>query len=157
MQEIQETWVWSLGQEDPLEEDKATQSSIVVLRIPWTEAPGRLQSIGSQRIRHDWHDLAHIHATVHKDKVGLAEKWGHNEKIFKSSHVPSRVKLVEFHRTQGSEGEAEWDAARCEVRYSTWSIPRAIPCAECQKYFFFNIKTLTGPSENVSNPQWPDI
>ena len=66
--------VQSLGQEDPLEEDKTTQSSIVVLRTPWTEAPGRLQSIGSQRLRHDGHDLAHTHATVHKDKVGLAEK-----------------------------------------------------------------------------------
>lgn len=77
--------------------------------------------------------------------------------MFKSSHAPLRGKLAEFHRTQGSEGEAEWDAARCEVRYSTWSIPWAIPCAEWQKYFFFNMKSLTGPSENVSNPQCPDI
>ena len=48
-----ETYVRSLGQEDPLEEDVATQSSILAWRIPWTEEPGRLQSIGWQRVRHD--------------------------------------------------------------------------------------------------------
>ena len=46
--------VWSLGQEDPLEEGMATHSSILVWRIPWTEEPGGLQSRGSQRVRHDW-------------------------------------------------------------------------------------------------------
>ena len=51
---IQETWVWSLGWEDPLEEGMATHSSILAWRIPWTEEPGGLQSIGSQRLRHDW-------------------------------------------------------------------------------------------------------
>ena len=53
MQELQETWVQPQGQEDPLEEGMATHSSIVAWRIPWTEEPGRLQSIGSQRVRHD--------------------------------------------------------------------------------------------------------
>ena len=46
---IQQTWVQSLGQEDPLEEGMATQSSILGWRIPWTEEPGGLQSMGSQR------------------------------------------------------------------------------------------------------------
>ena len=46
--------VWSLGGEDPLEKEKATHSSILVWSIPWTEKPGGLQSMGSQRIRHDW-------------------------------------------------------------------------------------------------------
>ena len=50
---MQEMWVQSLGQEDPLEEGMATHSSILAWRIPWTEKPGRLQSIGSQRVRHD--------------------------------------------------------------------------------------------------------
>ena len=49
----------SLGWEDPLEEDKATHSTIPAWRIPWTEEPGELQSIGSQRVRHDWSDLTH--------------------------------------------------------------------------------------------------
>ena len=43
-----EAWVWSLGWEDPLEKEMATHSSILAWRIPWTEEPGRLQSIGSQ-------------------------------------------------------------------------------------------------------------
>ena len=46
MQEIPEAWVRSLGQEDPLEEGLATYSSILAWRIPWTEEPGRLQSVG---------------------------------------------------------------------------------------------------------------
>ena len=50
---MQETWVQSLGQEDPLEEEMATQSSILAWEISWTEEPGRLQFIGSQRVRHD--------------------------------------------------------------------------------------------------------
>ena len=45
--------VWSLGQEDPLEEELATHSSIVAWKIPWTEEPGKIQSMGSQRVGHD--------------------------------------------------------------------------------------------------------
>ena len=51
---IQETWVWSLDGEDPLEEHMASHSSILPWRIPWTEEPGRVQSTGSQRVWHDW-------------------------------------------------------------------------------------------------------
>ena len=50
---MQETWVRSLGQEDPLEKEMATHSSTLAWKIPWTEKPGRLQSMGSQRVRHD--------------------------------------------------------------------------------------------------------
>ena len=50
---MQETWVRSLGQEEPLEKGMATHSSISACRIPWTEEPGRLQSIGSQQVRHN--------------------------------------------------------------------------------------------------------
>ena len=52
--ESQEMWVRFLGQEDPLEEDIATHSSILAWEIPWTEEPGGLQSMGSQRLRHNW-------------------------------------------------------------------------------------------------------
>ena len=48
-----ETWVQLLGQEDPLEKGMATHSSILAWRIPWTEKPGKLLSMGSQRVRHD--------------------------------------------------------------------------------------------------------
>ena len=51
---IQETWVRSLGQEDPLEKEMATHSSTLAWKIPWTEKPGRQQSMGSQRVWHNW-------------------------------------------------------------------------------------------------------
>ena len=50
---MQETWVQYLGQEDPLEKEMAIHSSTLAWKIPWTEEPGGLQSIGSQRVRHD--------------------------------------------------------------------------------------------------------
>ena len=50
---MRETWVQSLGQEDPLEKEMATHSSVLAWRIPWMEEPGRLQSTGSQRVGHD--------------------------------------------------------------------------------------------------------
>ena len=49
-----ETRVWSLGQEDPLEKGMTTHSTILAWRIPWTEEPGGLQSMGLQRVGHDW-------------------------------------------------------------------------------------------------------
>ena len=66
MQKMQETWVWSLGREDPLEEGMATHFHILAWRIPWTEEPGGLQSIGLQRIRHDWVTNAFtFHLSIH--------------------------------------------------------------------------------------------
>jgi len=53
MPAMEETWVQSLGQEDPLEEGMATYSNIFAWRILWTEEPRRLQFTGSQRVRHD--------------------------------------------------------------------------------------------------------
>ena len=50
---MQENWVRSLGWEDPLEKEMATHASILAWRIPWTEEPGGLQSMGLQRVRHD--------------------------------------------------------------------------------------------------------
>ena len=50
---MRETRIQYLGQEDPLEKEMATHSSTLAWRIPWTEEPGRLQSMGSQRVRHN--------------------------------------------------------------------------------------------------------
>ena len=50
---MQGTWILSLGREDPLEKEIATQSGTLAWKIPWMEEPGRLQSMGSQRVRHD--------------------------------------------------------------------------------------------------------
>ena len=51
---MQETWVWSLGWEDSMENGMANNSSILAWRTPWTEEPGGLQSMGSERVRHNW-------------------------------------------------------------------------------------------------------
>ena len=69
---MQETWVGSLGQEDPLEEGMATHSSTLVWRIPWTEEPGGLQSVGSQRVGHDLateHNICRIFLQVYYKTV----------------------------------------------------------------------------------------
>ena len=50
---MRDTWVLSLSWEDPLEKRVATHSSIIAWKIPWTEEPGRLQSLGSQRVGHN--------------------------------------------------------------------------------------------------------
>ena len=51
---MRETWVQSLGREDPLEKEMAIHSSTLAWKIPWTEEPGRLQSMGLQSVWHDW-------------------------------------------------------------------------------------------------------
>ena len=51
---MQETWIWSLDREDPMEKGMATHFSILAWRIPWSEEPGGLQSKGSQRVKQDW-------------------------------------------------------------------------------------------------------
>ena len=50
---MEETWIQSLGREDPLEKKIAIHSSTLAWKIPWVEEPGRLQCMGSQRVRHD--------------------------------------------------------------------------------------------------------
>ena len=64
---IQETRIWSLGQEDPLEKEMETHSSTFAWRIPWTEEPGRLKSLGSERVGHDW--ATNITTTVYHRSV----------------------------------------------------------------------------------------
>ena len=67
---MQETWVRSLGQEDPLEKEMAIHASILAWRIPWTEEPGGLQFMGSQRVGHDWENNTFTFNTFHiEDKI----------------------------------------------------------------------------------------
>ena len=67
---MQETWVQFLGCEDPLEKEMAPQSSILAWRIPWTEEPGGLQFMGSQRVGHNRETNTHIE-TKAKNKTGV--------------------------------------------------------------------------------------
>ena len=61
---MQEIWVQSLGREDPLEKEMATHSGTLPWRIPWREEPGRLQSMGSQRVGHDLATSLHFHSQL---------------------------------------------------------------------------------------------
>ena len=69
VREMQEMWVWFLGQEDTLEKEMAIHSSILTLEILWTEEPGRLQFKGPQSVEHDWvcvYIYMYTHTHVHK-------------------------------------------------------------------------------------------
>ena len=72
---MRETQVQSLGQEDPLEKDSTTHTSTLAWRIPWREEPGRLQSVGSQRVGHDW--ATSLHFCLETKDVALVQmkKW----------------------------------------------------------------------------------
>ena len=95
-----ETWVWSLGQEDPLEKGKTIYSSILAWRIPWTEEPGRLQSMDSQRVRHNWLTLVmlflHIHVLFQKNLKNLRVNQLYSNKIFFKLHTQDLKDLKLF-------------------------------------------------------------
>ena len=69
-----ETRVWSLGREDPLEKEMATHSSTLAWKIPWTEEPGMLQSMGSQRVGHEW--TTSLSFFLHQ--IPGDQRWFHN-------------------------------------------------------------------------------
>ena len=80
---VQEIWVQSLGWEDPLEKGMTTPSAILAWRIPWTEEPGRLQSMGSKRAGHNWTTFAftscmkvktEISSLLHKERTDSSRK-----------------------------------------------------------------------------------
>ena len=85
-----EMCIWSLHQEDPLEEERATHSSILAWRIPWTE-PGGLPSTGQQRVEHNWSDSVCMH-TQHTKKL---------------KHIYLNI-CIEPDTFQGPRGEVNW-------------------------------------------------
>ena len=87
---MQKTWVQSLSWEDPLEKEMAIHSSTLAWKIPWTEKPGRLQSMGSQRVGHDWVTLTFIGGSVVKKKNSPANAGtlGHTGLIPESGRSP---------------------------------------------------------------------
>ena len=112
VQETQEMWVWSLGQEDfPLAEEMATHSSIVTWRIPWTEGPGRLQSIGSHR--RTWLKRWHSMACTTWSQLG-ATTWPSEEERELFTAVRTRGFLRE--RTQSDPSMSD-----CAILFPLWS------------------------------------
>ena len=115
MQELQEWQVRSLGQKDPLEEGMATHSSILAWKIPWTEEPGGLQSIGSERVRNDSNDLACRHPFLGASQLASVVKnppaiWvlslGWEDTLEKEMATHSSILAWEILRTEKS-GELE--------------------------------------------------
>ena len=93
---VQEMWVWSLGEADPLEEGMAPHSSIHAWRILWTEEPGGLQSIGLHRVRHNWKDLASTHLTTRLPTKEKKKKKRPRKVGRKEEKKQGRVDLVAF-------------------------------------------------------------
>ena len=85
-----ETWVRSLGREDPLEKEMATHFSILAWEMPWTEEPGGLQSMGSRRVRHGWGNWARATDEIAPDgfteATAVRETWGLGEGKTESLH-----------------------------------------------------------------------
>ena len=117
---IWETWIWSLGQEDPLEKEMVTHSSILSWRIPWTEKCGRLQSTGSQRVRHDW--AASLTYSLNLTQVRLNNKWN-----WKSL---SRVRLFATPWTLAHQAPPSMGFSRKEYWSDTYAVLEMIspPC-----------------------------
>ena len=110
MQVTQETGVWSLGQEDPLEEEMATHSHILARKIPWIEKPSRLQSMRLQRVGHDW--VTEL-TQPHKLTLMLPEDvntliWNHNG----NKGICGQINLENW---LSSEGEKEFILDVCPI------------------------------------------
>ena len=94
---MQKTWVQSLGQEDPLEKEMATHSSILAWEIPWMEEPGGLQSTGSQRVGHDWAtSLSFFHVSMSHVNI---KPW----RFSALSIFISKSKLTEWYASDSDE------------------------------------------------------
>ena len=100
---MQETWVQSLGQEDPLKKEMTIHSSTVAWKIPWIEKPGRLQSMGSQRVGHDWATSLHFHVLSTYSRLKSSLYQIYRQYFIKSqifSHLPKFIFLDIFLKFQ---------------------------------------------------------
>ena len=98
-----EAWVRSLGWEDPLEEGVATHSSILAWRIPWTEGPHELQSMGSQRVGHDW-------VTKHSTWLFSGSwSWSSNTLATWCEEPTEKTLMLGMLKAGGEGGERGWD------------------------------------------------
>ena len=100
---MQETRVWSLSGEEPLEEGMAKHSSILAWRTPWTEEPGGLQSMGLQRVGLNWVTNFHLHGKVHEE----CHRWSG----VKSKQVRKRKQSGQGEKDHGCQAAVVWKAA----------------------------------------------
>ena len=103
---VWEPWVRSQGWENPLEKEMVTHSSTLAWKIPWTEESGGLQSMGSQKVRHDWATSLSSHVQLFRDPVDCSPPDS-------SVHGTYQVRILEWVATPFSMGSS-WP------RYQTW-------------------------------------
>ena len=119
---VQETWVWSLAWKDPLEKEMATHSSILTWRIPWTEEPGGIQSMRSQRVGHDcatsFHFLFSLDIRPHPCILPHKMLWPARSSNQNYEHTTQCDKI-----TWGSLLETDWPAHSWLI--ITFSLSRA--------------------------------
>ena len=127
---MQETWVWFLGWEDSLEKGTATHSRILACRIPWTEKPGRLQSMRSQRVGHDWAIFTSLHFTSLSSFIVLWIKLD-----FRLSAVYSCEPLVS--PTHGYQHPSTCFCLR------VYLLPNAHTLKDCQNYYYLYYYQIT--------------
>ena len=113
---MRETRVQSLGQEDPLEKGMGTHSRIFAWRIPWTEEPGGLQSMESQRVGCDWTTNTHTHTHTHTH----TRERGHGEDM--TAAVRDWKVCPEEKGSGPFSKAAEWDEAPCASEISPWQV-----------------------------------
>ena len=129
---MQETQVWSLGLEDPLEEGMATHSSILAWRIPWTEEPGGLYSPwGSQSVRPNWSTNAFTFTLLQKKKIQDWRRWPGSWSLGLKTREPYRETLIcsgaqRKLRTQPTDNSS--DPKEGYSQPSRSAVPRSRPC-----------------------------
>ena len=109
---MQEMWVWSLGQEDPLEEEMATHCGILVWKIAWTEEPGRLHSMRLQRVRHNLATKhTHTHTHTHTHILGNNSHALYSQSASKM-FTGTKLKVLRWGNSHGQSWEMAWRKKR---------------------------------------------
>ena len=105
---MRETWVRPLGWEDPLEKEMATHSSILGWRIPWTEEPDGLQSVGSQRVRHDWAHTLSLFTVRPTMSWSVPRPWWRTASCSLTAHYSDRGRGPTMHCLWAARMEPSW-------------------------------------------------
>ena len=128
--------VLSLGQEDPLEEETATHSSILAWRIPWAEEPGGLQSRGSHRVGHNWSSLARTHPYTQWLEIRLSL---YSSPAYSLSRVADQIRMLSLksltpHTLYRGEGQQTRGSYRpCRSQLTTQRLRMKSPAAKGER------------------------
>ena len=131
---MRETWVRSLGWEDPLEKEMASHSSTLAWRIPWREEPGRLQSMGSQRVGHDWVTSLLLSLSSSSTSFGLRQmliwteaqlwKWKWSLSVMSNSLRPPWTVAYQASLATGFSRQEYWSTVVPTVKMKKETAPR---------------------------------